>query len=100
MPDTEDLSDIIEVERLRLAAWLQLNGQDLIDRSLRDDAKIIYTFRRSDKIDSLIKQWDEKTTREIVLARFSRIVSFEIQLAVRMRRAAGLPTRIRSAEKN
>lgn len=96
--DIEHTKDIVEIDRLQLAAWLQLNGQVLIERRLRDDARIVYSFKRSDGIQELIAKWDAKTSHEVTLAHFSRIVSFEIQTAVRMRRAAGLPTRIRSAE--
>lgn len=98
MSDTEKPDDVVEVDRLLLAAWLQLNGQSLVERRLRNDAKIIYTFDTTDEVQRLIKRWDEKTEREMVMARFSRIVSFEIQKAVRMRRAAGVSTRIRAAE--
>lgn len=100
MLEIENPHTIVSIERLRLAAWLQLNGERLLERHLQDDGKIIYRFRRSDKIDKLVKQWDHKSCHELVLSRFSGIVSFEIQKAVRMRRAAGLPTRIRSIEKS
>ena len=99
MLEAEYPDEVVRIERLRLAAWMQLNGQELLERLMQADGKVIYIFRRSDNTESLVRQWDEKTPHEIVLARFSSIVSFEIQTAVRMRRAAGISTRIRSAEK-
>lgn len=94
-----DPDKTVRVERLRLAAWLKLNGQKLLERQLQVDGKIIYIFVRTQHTDSLISQWEEKTPHGVILTQFSSIVSFEIQTAVRMRRAAGLSTRIRSVEK-
>lgn len=94
----KNAGDVVEVDRLQLAAWLQLNRQKLLERRLQSDGRVIYSFERSEEIDGFIKQWEDKTVRETTLARFSRIVSAEIQWAVRTRRAAGLPTRIRSTE--
>lgn len=91
--------DFVVVERLKLAAWMRLNGQELVYRRVTEAGKIVYGFRRSSETDALVRQWDEKTPQEVVLAKFSSLVSFEIQTAVRMRRAAGLPTRLSSSEK-
>jgi hypothetical protein len=99
VPDTRQ-TDAIEIDRLLLAAWLRLNDQELLGRRLLDDGKMIYVFRHSSDMTHLIEQWDRKTPREAILARFSRIVSFEIRKAVNMRRAAGMPLRIRSSEKH
>ena len=90
----------VQIERLRLACWMLLNGERLIGRRLQSDGTIVYLFERTAKSDSLIRQWEAKTPREADLARFSNIVSFEIRKAIRMRRAAGLPTRITSAQKS
>lgn len=97
MPETQS-SNVIEIERLRLAAWMQLNGQELLERRLGVGGKMVYVFRRSEITNDIVKKWDVKAPSEVALARFSRIVSSEIQRAVRMRRAAGLPTRITSSE--
>ena len=93
-------ADVLQIERLRLAAWMRLNGQRLLARHLEGDGRVIYLFERSQITDELMRQWEEKAPRTLLLSRFSSIVSFEIQKAVRMRRAAGLPTRLTSTEKS
>lgn len=100
MLEMEDPDGAVHVERLTLAAWLRLNGQELLERRLRDDGRMVYVFKHSADINRLITRWDEKSDHEVSLARFSRIVSFEIKKAVHMRRAAGLPTRLRAFEKH
>jgi hypothetical protein len=98
--EMEHSDEAVHVDRLTLAAWLRLNGQELVERRLQGDGKIVYLFKRSADTSRLITQWEEKAPREVALARFSRIVSFEIKKAVHMRRSAGLPTRLRSFEKS
>lgn len=99
MPDLEQV-DVVEVERLGLAAWMKLNGQRLIGRNLQFDGRIIYVFEWSPQFEELAQRWNSKTGRERKLVRFSRIVSFEIRQAVKMRRAAGLSTRITSDQRS
>jgi hypothetical protein len=100
VPEMEQTSELVQIDRLALAAWLRMNGEELLERRLEDDARMIYVFRRSPDTRRLIKQWEEKTPREAALAKFSRIVSFEIRKAIHMRRAAGLSPRLRSVEKS
>ena len=75
-----------------------LNRQRLLERRLEATGKISYVFERSAETDDLIERWDSKSAEEIVLARFSAIVSYEIQWAVRIRRAAGLRPRFKAPE--
>jgi hypothetical protein len=97
--EPEPPDDLVQIERLKLAAWLLLNGQHLLYRRLEPDGKLVYMFQHSPDIEPLMKQWGEKTPQGRVLVRFSNIVSFEIRKAVRMRREAGLSTRLRGADK-
>lgn len=95
----DDFDSVQLVDRLRAAAWLRFNGEKLLARRLRADGIVLYVFKASSAVDMLMKKWEAKSSREVELARFSRLVSFEIQTAVRLRRAAGLSTRIRYAER-
>lgn len=100
MLDPLDPRETMSVERLKLAAWLILNGQRLLERRLKPDGTVTYVFRRSDDVELLVARWDQKTTAEDVLSKFSSIVSFEIRKAIRMRREAGISTRLRSINKS
>jgi len=100
MLGAQTTSEAVVVERLRLAVWLRFNGERLVERRLEPDGAIKYLFEPSGTIAALTERWEQKTQREIDLSRFSKVVSFEIQTAVRLRRAAGLPTRLRYAEKS
>lgn len=91
--------DVVEVNGLTTAAWLRLNGEFLIDRRMDADGLIVYVFRRSDRVESLINQWASKSEEQRALMSFSRIVSFEIRKAIGMRRSLGLPPRLGAAEK-
>lgn len=79
---------LIVVDRLKLAAWLYINDQRLVDRRL--DAlrqHILYYFEDSEVVESLVQQWVEKKGLVDLhtLASFSVAVSFEIRVAARMR---------------
>jgi len=91
--------EVVYIERLRLAAWMLLNEQRLLRRELQGNGKIMYVFERSTRTDALMKKWDEKSQNEVALSRYSGIVSYEIQTAVRMRRTAGLRTRLNASDK-
>lgn len=95
---------LIVVNRLKLAAWLYVNDQRLVDRRL--DAlgqHILYYFEDTEQFESLVQQWFEKKGLVDLhtLANFSVAVSFEIRVAARMRRGEDasrlhLPRRLRS----
>lgn len=70
MLETEGLSDAVQVERLMLAAWLRLDGQELVSRALRSDGRVLYTFKRTAETDSLVRSWNEKTKIGITLSSF------------------------------
>lgn len=95
-----ELAELVYIERLRLAAWMQFNGQQLLERRLSEGGRVIYVFKRSAETETLVQKWDDKTASELALSKYSNIVSFEIQKAVRMRRAAGMSTRLRTFEKS
>jgi hypothetical protein len=82
------------VDSLRLAAWLRLNRQRLLERRLQPDGRIIYIFEKSAESEDLISLWRAKSETEIRLARFSAIVSFEIRKAINMRREHGMTPRL------
>jgi hypothetical protein len=71
---------LIVIDRLRLAAWLYINHQRLVERKLDPQGqRISYCFEVSDQTASLVDQWIEK--RGLVdlatLAKFSSAVSFD-----------------------
>jgi hypothetical protein len=84
-----DSAELIVVERLRLASWLYVNHQRLVERKLDSLGQhISYYFEASEQTEALVEQWVHK--RGVVdlpmLAKYSESVSFEIRIAARMRR--------------
>ena len=80
---------LIVIDRLRLASWLYINHQRLVERKLDPQGQhITYCFEASNETASLVEQWIQK--RGLVdlatLAKFSNAVSFEIRVAARLRR--------------
>ena len=72
-------ADVLQIERLRLAAWMRLNGQRLLARHLEGDGRVIYLFERSQITDELMRQWEEKAPRTLLLSRFSSIVLLRLK---------------------
>lgn len=93
--DCEIAEEIFEVKALSMAAWFRLNGETLVDRRLLGDGDIVYLFRRSPLSLELADRWERKQTAERTLAKFSRIVSFEIRKAIAMRRSMRISPRLR-----
>lgn len=97
--DAVNSSEVVEIKALSMAAWFRLNGQMLLDRHLLPDGDIVYLFKRSEVSDYLAQRWEQKASTERALAKFSRIVSFEIRKAIAMRRSLGISPRLRSIDK-
>jgi hypothetical protein len=91
MPEVDATLETAEVGTLKLAAWLRLNGQKLLERRLKPDGMIVYVFKSSDQIGDLIQEWSCKSEGHVRMSRYSSIVSFEIRKAVRIRREHGFP---------
>jgi hypothetical protein len=84
---------LFRVRRLKLAAWLYINGQNLVARRLDSDHHhITYYFEYKPEIDQLVEQWLNK--RGVVnlqtLIVFAEAVSFEIRTASRLRNGGEL----------
>ena len=86
--------ETVLIETLKLAAWLRLNGVQLLQRSLLPDGRVAYLFKRSSNVDSLVDRWSEKSEGELALSRFASLVSYEIRTALKLRRSRGLPLRL------
>jgi hypothetical protein len=77
------------VGRLKLASWLYVNNQRLVQREL--DAlgqHVAYYFVPTAETDTLVEQWIKKTgfVDLDTLSRYFESVSFEIRIAARLRR--------------
>jgi len=80
---------LIVVARLKLASWLCVNNQRLVQRQLDSLGQhVAYYFEPTAETDSLVEQWIKKTGLVDLntLSRFSESVSFEIRVAARLRR--------------
>jgi hypothetical protein len=80
---------LIVVARLKLASWLYVNNQRLVQRQLDSLGQhVAYYFEPTAQTDSLVEQWIKKTgfVDLNTLSRYSESVSFEIRIAARLRR--------------
>ena len=80
---------LIVVARLKLASWLYVNNQRLVQRQLDSLGQhVAYYFEPTAQTDSLVEQWINKTgfVDLNTLSRYSESVSFEIRIAARLRR--------------
>ena len=57
-------ASIIVVDRLKLASWLYVNHQRLVQRKLDSlGHQISYYFEASDETEALVEQWVQKRCR-------------------------------------
>jgi hypothetical protein len=80
----------IRVDRLRQAAWLQLNDCELADRELLADGKLAYYFAECAETTVLLAAWNPHEPEIARLCKFAQLVSKEIGVAVAQRRNAGM----------
>lgn len=81
------------VSRLKLAAWLCINGQKLVERKIRTNKyHVVYYFERSPDIECLVEQWLRK--RGMIdlqtAALFAQCVTYEVRVAARLRRGENI----------
>lgn len=93
-------TDVVLVESLKLAAFLRLNGERVIRRSLQTDHRIAYFFARSATIEELIERWRARSKGDVALSRFASLVSYEIRTALKIRRTSGLPPRLSGVDES
>lgn len=93
MPEHTD-DPIVRVDYLKLAAWLRLNDQKLVNRELLSDGRVAYYFLKTGESDHLVRRWWAREEEQTRLSRFASIVSFEIRAAIKLKRAHGMPKRL------
>lgn len=85
----EHPAGIVQVDHIKLAMWLKLNGLPVRQRLMLPDGHLVYWFTWSPEFDDLIRRWAEEPEAER-LSRFASMVSYEIRKVARKRRSLGL----------
>ena len=90
---------LAQINYIKLAMWLKLNGEQLVQRFRLPDGQIVYLFNPSPVLDDLTRRWLEEPEAHR-LSRFASLVSREIRKTIRMKRALGLPLQVNESEED
>lgn len=93
----EPAAGLVRIPYIKLAMWLKLNGQALVQRLLLPDGNLVYLFNSTPELDRLMRQWVEEPEAQR-LSRFASLVSYEIRTLVRKKRALGLAPQFGAAQ--